>query len=175
MRSIHLCLAAAGIVIMSQAVVRPPANLVSLRDGSAGILQRLWPRTGDPLRLRGDGAGWPGDRGECGFTMDPALAVPRVIDAAHAVEQVAQNIYRGDLVEAVVDKTPGWRIRLWQLWYGLGFWSGRLDEESGPASPAEVERARRFALRWYSDRVLQLTCDAARAVRSKDLSAARLS
>lgn len=166
-RTVYIWLAIAGVLIVSQAAVRPPANLLSFRDNSTGILLRIWPQTGDPLRLRGDGAGWPGDRGECGSPIDVSSVVPRVMDASYAVEHMAQNIYRGDIVEAVVETTPAWRIRLGQLLYGLGLWSGRLDEGSSLASPDQVEKARRFAVHWYTDRVLQLTCDAARVTEAE--------
>ena len=165
-RAVYSWLALASVLVVLQAATRPPANLLSFRDNSAAILLRIWPEAGDPLNLGGDGAGWPGDHGECGTIIDAPRVIPRVIDASHALEQVAQEIYRGDVVTAVVETTPAWRIRLGQLLYGVGLWSGRLDDGSGPAPPERVEKARRFAARWYTDRVLGLTCDAARALNA---------
>jgi hypothetical protein len=151
------------VLIVLQALVRPEANVLSVRDDSFHILQRIsagrespWPtQTGVPALMVPDY--------QCGFPVELEVAVPRLSEIESPLQWASERIYQGVLVDAAIKDLPPWQVRLWQFRYGLGLWSGRLDD--GPVSPKKVEEARRFAIRYYQIRLDQVACDTARGLR----------
>jgi hypothetical protein len=102
----------------------------------------------------------------CGGAHDLKGLGERVTDADASLFQTAHSIYRGDIIRIVANATPWWRVKMWQIGFGLGLWSGQLDEPSGYLSADQIEQARRFSERWYRRVTDQITCDAVRSAKA---------
>ncbi len=150
-------------LVALQAFVRPDANILSVRDDSFHILSRI---------SAGKESPWPTQTGftrfmateyQCGFPVRPDLLEPRLSEITSPLRWASERIYQGDLIDAAMANLSPWQARLWQLRYGLGLWSGRLDD--GPVSPQKVDEARRVAILYYQMRLRQVACDTARGLR----------
>ncbi|MGJ3626127.1 hypothetical protein AB5I41_02720 [Sphingomonas sp. MMS24-JH45] len=58
------------------------------------------------------------------------------------IKKEAEDIYRGDIIITIGDRIPWWRVKAWEIVFGLGLWSGRLDEASTFLSEKRIELAR---------------------------------
>jgi len=149
--------------VLLQAFVRPEASLLSLRDDSSRILGRIsggretpWPvSTGVTKVLAPDY--------RCGSPTTSPLLEPRISEIVGPLRWAAERIYQGDLLDEAVGNLSPWQVRLWQLRYGVGLWSGRLDD--GPVTARRVEEARGSAMYYYRMRLRQVACDTARGLR----------
>jgi hypothetical protein len=160
-RRVWLILLAAVVVL--QALVRPAANLLSVRDDSRSILSRISVNTdqspGSPIGVLSLLA----PDYQCGFSVDIERLEPKIGEISTPLRRATERMYQGDLLTAAAESLSPWEIRLWQLRYGVGLWSGRLDE--GPVSNEQVMKARNFAKLYYNTRLRQFACDTARGMR----------
>lgn len=167
--------ASAALAILGiQALARPPANLVSLRSNSHDVLDGMWranAASGEVIATsllpvyQTTVAG-------CGDDSDLEAVVARVADVDFSVKEMSRNIYRGDIIQKVIDDTPGWRIKLMQLAYGLGLWSGDLDDDPPPTLTTDrIEAARRFSAGWFDRTMTPVVCDAASALKARSSKA----
>ncbi|MES3097714.1 hypothetical protein [Sphingomonas aerolata] len=75
-------------------------------------------------------------------------------------------MYRTDIIQTIAEAVPWWRVKLWQISFGLGFWSGNLDEPSKYLSGDQIAQARRSSDNWYRRVTNRILCDAVRSVKA---------
>ncbi len=153
-------------LVALQALVRPTANLLSVRDDSQSILARIaaendlpWPSSTSVVSLLASDY-------QCGFPVDTVALEPKIAEIVSPLRWAAERIYQGDLLTAASENLSPLQVRLWQFRYGVGLWSGRLDD--GPIPAAQVQKARDFAILYYTNRLRQIACDVARGMRRNE-------
>ncbi|WP_131819213.1 hypothetical protein [Sphingomonas jatrophae] len=161
------------IVIGLQMLSRPPANLLSLRATRYEMLDGLWPRSSSILHY----PSWSTPPIEpdtelvdvvarCGGAADLAQVAERAGASTIALREMAQSMYRTDIIYAIADAVPWWRIKLWQLRYASGLWTHRLDEPSGYLPQSLIDEARASSDRWYRRVTDDVVCGATRNAKA---------
>lgn len=190
-----LVVASALLLLAIQLVGRPSVNTLSIRETKFLALDNLWTSLSTYLPR---GQSEPDSTlvwvaAECGLGPDILKIIEGIkqgdatrelenvnkfsgpvlehtIDAVQAVQSSASSIYRSDIISILVDKVPWWRIKLWQLGFSLGLWSGRLDEPSAYLTEKQIEMARNSSRIWYRRITKQIVCDAARVEKLKEMT-----
>jgi hypothetical protein len=163
-----------GLVIGGvQVFSRPGANVLSVRMTRGAMLEGVWTRSDSLFRYPSWSTGQiepdtalPDVVDRCGGASDLTAVAERAADSGYALRDKAQSMYRNDIIETIAEAVPWWRVKLWQISFGLGFWSGKLDEPSKYLSGDQIAQARRSSDNWYRRVKNRILCDAARSVKA---------
>ncbi|MEN2748397.1 hypothetical protein [Sphingomonas sp. T9W2] len=135
------------------------------------MLNEIWPRSSTLFRYPSwaSGAEEPDttlvDIAErCGGRSQLSAIVERVSDPQSKLKEAAQSMYRVEIILAVAETAPWWRIKAWQIGFALGLWSEQLDQPSAYLSQQQIDNARKSSDRWYQKVTDQVTCDATRSM-----------
>lgn len=161
------------ILIGLQMLGRPSANILSVRATRYEMLDELWPRSPSILHypswstapLEPD-ADFVDAVARCGGATDAAQVAEQAGASRIALREMAQSMYRTDIIYAITDAVPWWRIKLWQLGYAAGLWTGRLDDPSGYLPQNRIDEARTSSARWYQRVTNDIVCGATRNVKA---------
>lgn len=167
------CTVAAIALLLTggQMLGRPGVNLLSLRATRQQMLNEMWPRSSTlfPYPSWSSGELEP-DTGladiaeRCGSKSKLSAIAERAADSQSALKEMAQSMYRWEIISAVAEAAPWWRIKGWQIGFGLGVWSEQLDQPSTFLPQERINNARQASDRWYRKVTGQIICDAARSV-----------
>jgi len=156
-----------------QMLSRPPANILSLRATRYEMLNGLWPRSSSILHYPSwsipptePDAGFVDTVARCGGVADAARIAEQAGASTSALREMAESMYRTDIIYAVADAVPWWRIKLWQLGYAAGLWTGRLDEPSRYLPQDRIDKARTSSAGWYQRVTNDIVCGATRNVKA---------
>lgn len=163
--------AIALLLIGVQMFGRPGVNVLSLRATRQQMLNEMWPRSSTLLQY----PSWYSGELEpdttlvdiaerCGGRLQLSAIVERVSDPQSTLKEAAQSMYRMDIIFAVAETVPWWRIKAWQIGFGLGLWSEQLDQPSAYLSQEWIDNARESSDWWYQKVTDQITCDATRSM-----------
>ncbi|KQM13171.1 hypothetical protein ASE73_11990 [Sphingomonas sp. Leaf24] len=163
--------AIALLLIGVQMFGRPGVNVLSLRATRQQMLNEMWPRSSTLLQY----PSWYSGELEpdttlvdiaerCGGRLQLSAIVERVSDPQSTLKEAAQSMYRMDIIFAVAETVPWWRIKALQIGFGLGLWSEQLDQPSAYLSQERIDNARESSDWWYQKVTNQITCDATRSM-----------
>jgi hypothetical protein len=162
------------ILLGLQMLSRPPANLLSLRATRYEVLDQLWPRSSSILHYPSwsttpiePDTGFVGVVARCGGAADIARVAEEAGASTIALREMAQSIYRSEILHVLANAVPWWRIKLWQLGYALGGERERLDEPSEYLPQMQIDEARASSDRWYQGVTDDIVCGATRNAAAK--------
>lgn len=163
--------AIASLLIGVQMLGRPDVSLLSLRATRQQMLNEMWPRSSTLFRYPSwnSGAEEPDTTlvdivERCGGRSQLSAIVERVSDPQSTLKEAAQSMYRVDIIFAVAETAPWWRIKAWQIGFSLGLSSEKLDQPSAYLSQERIDNAREASDWWYQKVTDQITCDATRSM-----------